>query len=236
MSEFNLSKPQAWYYSKICSFTQRGFAATVHISWSPLYLTVPSPRDSQEHWCPQVFWCFQNGLLREITTLNDAQLDPTTDRVTGPDSATLIPTYNKQSHQKGELMWRAKAMLTDEQRECRSSVAHQVKMNPSLKRITIIPVLLCMEGQAPACTWVTDLQQSLHLAYKDPMFWQKPQGCLSKPTNRLHWQPHAHHCRTQKTQWAPPSGTSLKALQRDAQAQPLRKDPPRTNLHNMGPH
>lgn len=123
-------------------------------------------------------------------------------------------------------MWRAKAMLTDKQREGMWSAAHQVKMIPTLKRITIIPVLLCMEAQAPTCTWVIDLQQSLYLAYKDPMFWQKPQGCLSKPTNR---QPHAHHCKTQKTQWISPSGTSLKAVWRDDQAQPLQKDPPQTS-------
>lgn len=99
-----------------------------------------------------------------------------------------------------------------------------------------MPVLLCMEAQASTCTWAIALQQSLCLAYKDPICWQKPQGCLSKPTNRLHGQPQARRCRTQKTQWVSPAGTSLKAVRREAQAQPLQKDPPQTNLHTTGLH
>lgn len=43
-------------------------------------------------------------------------------------------------------MWGAKAMLMDEQRECRWAEARQGQI-PTLKRVTIMPVLLSMEGQ-----------------------------------------------------------------------------------------
>lgn len=165
-------------FSPIC-FQSHGFPGAL-VSPSILVLSkCPTKRNYRIKWCPTWSNHWQSNRARFCHP--------------------LFTTYNKQSHQKDELMWWAKAMLTDEQRECRWSVAHQVKI-PTLKIITLIPVLLCVEAQAPTCTWVTELQQSLCLAYKDPMFRQKPQGCLSKPTNRLNWQPHAHHSRTQKTQ------------------------------------
>lgn len=82
-----------------------------------------------------------------------------------------------------------------------------------------------IETQSSSCTWVMQLVQSLTSAYKYPVFRHKSQRHLSKPKACLHWQHHALHCRTQKTQWVPPAGTSLKAQWRDAQAQGFAKGP-----------